>query len=66
MLKPICCAELSVHIAHKHVAQTGVGYCLVAYEQQMKRHVPISHCPWCGSELQTKEDRSFALSFFAP
>lgn len=62
--RPICCGDLSAHIAVKHVVWSGgFGLCFVVHEDQKRRLVPIFHCPWCGSELQPEGERAHALSY---
>lgn len=65
--RTICCTDLSVHVRCGHVAQGGhLGYALVVYESQQRRLVPMFHCPWCGTELQPKGERSDEVSVYAP
>lgn len=62
--RAICCGELSVHIAVRHVIHGGaLGFCVPVYEDQRRRLLPLFHCPWCGSELQPQGERPAGLSY---
>lgn len=61
-MSPICCQRLSVHIAYKHVVQTGEAYCFVSTEGDKRILIPIGNCPWCGAELQPVSERPYAMS----
>lgn len=53
-----CCTDMRFHQGHGTIIESGhLGLCFVVAPENVRQLAPISHCPWCGTELRPKEGR---------